>query len=141
MQALIGLAGVVIGAALAPLLDLVRQRRTDRRAWQRDLRELAAALIAHSGDQLVAQTDSDPSASTSATAANAARWRIQLIAPEVIAQAAEEYAAATEVLRKRLLAVGSWDGEHIATEWDAWQTATRALITATRPHLGLAPRR
>ena len=81
MQAVIGLAGVVIGAALAPLLDLVRQRRTDRRAWQRDLRELAAALIAHSGDQLVAQTDSDPSASTSATAANAARWRIQLIAP------------------------------------------------------------
>ncbi len=111
MQALIGLAGMVIGAALAPLLDLVRQRRTDRRAWQPEPRELAAALIARSRDQLV------------------------------IAKAAEEYAAATQVLRKRLLAVRSWDGEHIAAEWNAWQTATRALITATRPHLRLAQQR
>jgi hypothetical protein len=129
------LIGVVIGAALAPVLDLIRQWGADRRAWHRELRELASALIAHSGDQLVAQTDADPSAATSSTAANAARWRIQLVAPEAVARAAEEYAAATEVLRKRLLAVGEWDGEHIATEWDAWQSATRALITATRRHV------
>jgi hypothetical protein len=52
-----------------------------------------------------------------------------------IARAADEYAAASDALRKRVQAAGGWDGDQIAAEWDARQEAAEVLITAARTHL------
>jgi hypothetical protein len=131
-----GLVGVLLGASLAPLLDWLRQRRTAAERRRTDLLELVASYLARTGDHLVAQADgTEADRWTAEVGANAARWRIQLLAPPPVAQVAATYAAATEALRKRLLAVGSWDGEQIAVEWDAWQAATVEMIAVARRHL------
>ena len=45
------------------------------------------------------------------------------------------YALASDALRKRIQVAGGWDGDQIATEWDAWQQSAEALITTARTHL------
>lgn len=136
-SAVAGLLGVALGASLAPLLDWLRERRSGRERRRAELLELVAAYLARSGDQLVAETDGTTSQRWAAEIeANSARWRIQLLAPLPAARAAEAYAAATETLRKRLLAAGSWDGEQIGDQWDAWQATTAELVAVARRHLG-----
>ena len=135
-SAVAGLVGVALGASLAPLLDWLRERRSGRERRRAELLALVAGYLARSGDQLVAQTDGTAAELWAAEIeANSARWRIQLLAPPPVARAAEAYAAGTETLRKRLLAVGSWDGEQVGEQWDAWQAATAELVAVARQHL------
>jgi hypothetical protein len=138
MEGIIGLVGVALGASLAPALDWMRQHRTKRDQRRTELLELVAAFVSISGDQLVAEssdTQHVPWSLEIGFRANAARWRLRLLAPEEVARAADAYADASDALRKRVQATGGWDGDQIATEWDAWQDAAEALIAAARNHL------
>jgi hypothetical protein len=132
-QAAIGLIGVTLGAVLAPGLDWMRQGRQRREDHRRQLVDMVADFISHSGDQLVAE---DPATESEAGfLANAARWRLALLAPPEVAQAAEGFARASDVLRKRILAAGGWDDQQIAAEYDAWKDSESKLIEAARKHL------
>jgi hypothetical protein len=137
MEAIIGLVGVALGASLAPVLDWLRQHRTRREQQKTDLLELVAAFISNGGDQLVAESErqSEQWALEIGFRANAARWRLRLVAPPDVAAAADAYADASDVLRKRIQEVGSWDGDRIGAQWTAWQKAADALIAAARQHV------
>ena len=138
MEAVVGLVGVALGASLAPVLDWVRQHRTTREQRRQELLELVAGFVSVSGDQLIAESSgsaAEPWTLDVGFRANSARWRLRLLAPLDVARAADEYAAASDALRKRVQAAGGWDGDQIAAEWDAWQEAAEVLITAARTHL------
>lgn len=140
MEAAIGLVGVALGALLAPALDWARQSRRAREERRRELLEATAEFVATSGDTLSAEwgTGSDQDAWKSGVGfrANAARWRLALLAPEAVADAAHVFAEATDTLGKRIQAAGGWDGSQIAAEYDAWKQAELELIDAARGHLG-----
>jgi hypothetical protein len=138
MDAIIGLIGVALGATLAPMLDWLRQHRVRREQRRTELLELVAAFVSVSGDQLLAESsgaEQEPWSLEIGFRANAARWRLRLLAPDDVARAVDAYAAASDVLRKRVQATGGWEGGHIAAEWDAWQDAGEALIAAARQHI------
>ena len=105
MEAAIGLVGVALGALLAPALDWARQSRRVREERPRELLEATDGFVAASGDALQAEwgTDSDQDAWKSGVGfrANAARWRLALLAPEAVARAAHAFADATDRLGKR----------------------------------------
>jgi len=143
MQAFIVLLGVALGAVLAPALDWVRQHRTRREQRRTELLELVATFISVSGDQLIAGSSANGEQTWSLEVgfrANAARWRLRLLAPPDVGRAADAYAEASDILRKRIQAVGGWDGGQIAGEWDSWQEATDRLIDVARKHLDPASR-
>lgn len=141
MEAAIGLVGVALGAMLAPVLDWIRQSRRAREERRSQLLEAVAEFVSASGDALVAEwgTGSDKEAWTSGAGfrANAARWKLALLAPDEVASAAHAFAEATDQLGKRIQAVGGWDGNQIAAEYDAWKRAEQALIDAARRHIGV----
>ena len=119
MEAIIGLVGVALGAILAPALDWARQRRSRRDQRLSELLEVIAAFISVSGDQLIAESSETPDEQWSLDIgfrANAARWRLRLLAPADVARAADSYAQASDVLRKRIQVAGGWDGNQIAAE-------------------------
>ena len=112
MEAAIGLVGVALGALLAPALDWTRQSRRVREERRRELLEATAEFVAASGDALQAEwgTDSDQDAWKSGVGfrANAARWRLALLAPEAVARAAHAFADGTDRRGKRIQAAGGW---------------------------------
>ncbi len=140
MEAAIGLVGVVLGALLAPVLDWVRQSRLAGQERRRQLVEAVAGFVSASGDALTAEwaqgPDGDAWKSGVGFRANAARWRLVLLAPEAVARAAYAFAEATDDLGKRIQAAGGWDGTQIAAEYDVWKQAEQELINAARVHLG-----
>jgi len=140
MEAAIGLIGVALGALLAPGLDWARQSKRAREERRRELLEATAEFVAASGDALQAEwgTGNDQEAWRSGVGfrANAARWRLALLAPEAVARAAHVFADATDTLGKRIQAAGGWDGTRIAAEYDAWKQAEQELISAARAQLG-----
>ena len=140
MEAAFALVGVALGALLAPALDWARQSKRAREERRRELLEATAGFVAASGDTLQAEwgTGSDQDAWKSGVGfrANAARWRLALLAPDAVADAAHAFAEATDTLGKRIQAVGSWDGPQITAEYDAWKKAEDNLIKAARGHLG-----
>jgi hypothetical protein len=138
MEAAIGLVGVALGAVLAPLLDWARHSRTRRQERREQLLELVAAFVSASGDTLTAEwaaTDGDAWKSGVGFRANAARWRLALLAPAAVGRAADAFADASEALGRRIEAAGGWDGELIAAEYDAWKQAEQELIRVTRTHV------
>jgi hypothetical protein len=138
VDAVIGLIGVALGASLAPVLDMLRQHRLRREQRRTELLELVAAFVSVSGDQLLAESSESgqqPWSLEVGFRANAARWRLRLLAPPDVARAVDAYAVASDVLRKRVQVTGGWDGEQISAEWDAWQESGEALIMAARRHL------
>ena len=140
MEAAIGLVGVALGALLAPALDWARQSRRAREERRRELLEAPAGFVAASGDASQAEwgTDSDEDAWKSGVGfrANAARWRLALLAPEAVARAAHAFADATDRLGKRIQATGGGDGTQIAAEYDALKQADHELINAATVELG-----
>jgi hypothetical protein len=140
MEAVIGLVGVASGALLAPALDWARQSQRLRQERRRELLDATAEFVAASGDMLSAEwaTSSGRDAWKTGTGfrANAARWRLALLAPDAVADAAHVFAKATETQGKRIQAVGGWDGAQIAAEYDAWKQAEHKLSRAARAHLG-----
>jgi hypothetical protein len=139
MEAAIGLIGVALGALLSPVLDWIRQSRRAKQERRRQLLEAVAEFVSAAGDNLTAEWGSrDPDAWKSGVGfrANAARWRLELVAPKAVASAAKKYAEATEVLGKRIQAVGGWDGTQIRDEYDAWKKAEDELINEARAQLG-----
>lgn len=140
MEAAIGLIGVALGAMLAPALDWVRQSQRAREERRRQLLEAVAEFVSASGDALVAEWgtggDKDAWKSGAGFRANAARWRLALLAPETVAHAAHAFADASDELGKRIQAAGGWDGSQIAAEYDAWKQAEQELINAARAQLG-----
>ena len=141
MEAAIVLIGVALGALLAPVLDWIRQGRRARQERRRQLLEAVAEFVSAAGDNLTAEWGSrDPDAWKSGVGfrANAARWRLELLAPETVAGAADTYAEATIELGKRIQAAGGWDGSQIGSEYDAWKRAEKDLIKAARAQFGAA---
>lgn len=138
MEAAIGLIGVALGAMLAPVLDWIRQSRRARQDRRRQLLEAVAEFVSAAGDNLTAEWASrDPDAWKSGVGfrANAARWRLVLLAPEPVRRAADKYAEATDELGKRIQAAGGWDGTQIGSQYDVWKKAEEELIDAARVHL------
>jgi hypothetical protein len=140
MEAAIGLIGVALGALLAPGLDWARQSKRAREERRKELLEATAEFIAASGDALLAEwgtgRDQDAWRSGVGFRANAAHWRLALLAPDAVARAAHVFAEATDTLGKRIQAAGGWDGTQIAAEYDAWKQAEQELINAARAQLG-----
>ena len=140
MAAALGLIGVVLGAMLAPVVDWVRQGQRARIERRRQLLEAVADVVSASGDTLVAEWnaagDQDPWKSGVGFRANAARWRLELLAPEQVARAARRYAESTEELGKQIQAAGGWDGTQIGAAYDLWKQAEQDLIDAAREQLG-----
>jgi hypothetical protein len=138
MDAVVALFGVALGAVLAPTLDWARQHRTRRQQRRADLLELVATFISVSGDQLIAESSGSAEPAWTLEVgfrANAARWRLRLLAPPDVGRAADDYATASDMLRKRIQEAGGWDDDQIADQWDAWQQATERLIASARKHL------
>lgn len=134
VDAVIGFVGVALGAVLAPGLDWLRQHRTRGEQRRTELRELVAAFVSLSGDQINAES-SDVEATWALEVgfrANAARFRLRLLAPKDVVDAADEFAEKSDALRKRVLAVG-WD--EAVDEWIAWKAAEDALIAVTKGHI------
>jgi hypothetical protein len=139
MVAAIGLIGVALGALLAPGLDWIRQGRQARQDRRRQLLEAVADFVSAAGDNLTAEwasSDKDAWKSGAGFRANAARWRLALLAPESVRRAADKYAEATDELGKRIQAAGGWDGTQIGSQYDAWKKAEENLIDAARVQFG-----
>ncbi len=140
MAAAIGLIGVVLGAMLAPVVDWVRQSQRARAEQRTQLLEAVADFVSASGDALVAEwnTGGDKDAWKSGVGfrANAARWRLAVLAPEPVARAACAYAEATEELGRQIQAAGGWDDAQIGAAYDLWKQAEQDLIDAARAQLG-----
>jgi len=96
--------------------------------------------VSASGDALVAEwnTGGDKDAWKSGVGfrANAARWRLAVLAPEPVARAACAYAEATEELGRQIQAAGGWDDAQIGAAYDLWKQAEQDLIDAARAQLG-----
>jgi hypothetical protein len=139
MVAVIGLVGVVLGALLAPVLDWVRQSRRAKAERRRELLEAVAEFVSASGDVLTAEWDAggmkDAWRSGVGFRANAARWRLALLAPVPVAEAAHAFADATDEIGRRIQAAGGWDPAAIGAEYDAWKAAERQLIEEARKQL------
>lgn len=143
MTALIALIGVALGAALAPLLEWARDRRTRREQRRTELLELVAGLISAAGDRILAENHgtstspgpaNNPDGLASAFRANDARWRLRLLAPADVAEAAENYGRACTALTRHLrTAANREDEEHDACI--AWGHAAENLVTMSRRHL------
>ena len=131
---------MVLGALLAPVLDWIRQSRRARQERRRQLLEAVAQFVSAAGDNLTAEwgsSDKDAWKSGVGFRANAARWKLEVLAPKAIARAADNYADATVELGKRIQATGGWDGTQIASEYDAWKQAEQELIDAARVQFGV----
>src|SRR5690348_6999589 len=105
MEAAVGLIGVVLGALLAPVLDWMRQSRHTRQERRMQLLQAVADFVSVAGDNLVAEwgsSDKDAWKSGVGFRANAARWRLEVLAPGPVARAADIYAEATIELGKRI---------------------------------------
>jgi hypothetical protein len=108
METVLALIGDVLGTVLAPTLDWQQQRSRRREERRQELLELVASYIALAGDQLIAESGTQaahlrrmlrggaesPSADTPEATwsaeigfrANAARWRLALVAPPTVAE-------------------------------------------------------
>ncbi len=140
MDAAIGLFGVALGAVLAPLLDWFRQSRRARERRRDELLQVFAEFLSASGDTLVAEWNArageDAWRSGAGFRANAARWKLALLAPEAVARAVEVFAEATDALGRRIQAAGGWVPAEIADAYDAWKAAEQGLVTAARSYFG-----
>ena len=158
METVLALIGVVLGAALAPTLDWQRQRSRRREERRQEMLELVARYIALAGDQLIAESGTQaaqagrmlrggakspsadvPEATWSAEIgfrANAARWRLALVAPPDVAQCSDSFADATDELRRAIQAAGGeWIGDLIKDQYTDWKSAEQRLIVAAREHI------
>jgi hypothetical protein len=147
VEAVLALVGVALGAGLAPTLDWARQRARRREERRREMLEMVASYVTLVGDQLVAESEMQTELELGLTGseqwsaeigfrANAARWRLALVAPPDVADRGESFAATAESLRRAIRrAGGHWDGTVIAAEYDEWKDAEKHLIATARARI------